>query len=236
MGDRAFRSPDEIKTSVSTITHSLSAEIKRHKRSAMLLVATIVIGVTAFSYFFYFSRVRGRSAISGETTAKPAIRSLAVLPLENLSGDASQDYFADGMTEELNTELAKIGTLRVISRSSTMGYKGTRKSIPEIARELNVEAIVQGSVLRSGDKVRINTQLFSASTGQNLWANSYERALRDVLSLQGEVARGIVDEIKIKLTPQEQAVLTRARSINPEAQDAYLKGLDYFNQGVNNPV
>ena len=166
-------------------------------------------------------------------TAQPPINPLAVLPLENRSGDASQDYFADGMTEELSSELSKIGSLRVISRSSTIQYKGARKSLSEIARELNVDAIVVGSVWRSGDKVRINTQLYRASTDQNVWANSYERDLRDILSLQGEVARGIAGEIKIKLTLQEQASLSQAHSINSQAQDAYLRGLEYFNQAAN---
>ena len=128
-----------------------------------------------------------------------AIESLAVLPLENLSSDTSQGYFADGMTESLITELAKIRALRVMSRPSVMQYKGARKPLPEIARELKVDAVLAGSVVRSGERVRITVQLIHAATDRNLWADSYERDLRDVLALQKEVTRNIVGEIRISL-------------------------------------
>ncbi len=164
------------------------------------------------------------------------VKSIAVLPLENLSGDASQDYFADGMTDAVITELAKIGNLRVISRNSTMQYKGTRKKITEIADELNVDAVVVGTVLRSSDKVRISTQMFRASDDQNIWSNSYERDIRDVLALQSEVSRGIVSEIKVKLPPQEQAGLTSKSAIKPEANDALFRGRYYFYQAINNAI
>jgi eukaryotic-like serine/threonine-protein kinase len=160
----------------------------------------------------------------------PRIESLAVLPLENLSGDATQDYFADGMTEELITNLAKIRALRVISRTSAMRYKGTHKSLPEIAGELNVDGVIEGSVERSGDRVRITAQLIVASTDTHLWAESYERDVRDVLALEDEVARAIANEVKVTLTPQEQAALTGRRPINPEAYEAYLKGRYYWSQ------
>jgi serine/threonine protein kinase len=177
----------------------------------------------------------------------PRIQSLAVLPLENLSGDTTQEYFADGMTEELTTDLAKIATLRVISRTSAMRYKGARRSLPEIARELNVDGVIEGSVERSANRVRITAQLIYAPTDTHLWANSYQRDLRDVLALQDEVARAIASEIKIKLTQKEQARLTRTGTVKPEAYEAYLrgrfywskrteegekKGLDYFQQAV----
>jgi len=158
------------------------------------------------------------------------IQSLAVLPIENLSGDASQDYFADGMTEALITELAKISAPRVISRPSVMQYKGAHKALPEIARELNVDAVLAGSALRSGERVRITVQLIHVVTDRNLWADSYERDLRDVLALQREVARQIASEIRIKLTPQEQAQLGNARPVNPEAYDYYLRGRFYANR------
>jgi TolB-like protein len=158
------------------------------------------------------------------------IESLAVLPLENLSGDATQDYFADGMTEELTTNLAKIRALRVISRTSVMRYKGTRKSLPEVARELNVDGVIEGSVQRSGDRVRITAQLIHAPTDTHVWAESYERDLRDVLALQDEVANAIADEVKIKLTPQERVSLTSSRPVNPEAYEAYLKGRYYWSK------
>ena len=159
------------------------------------------------------------------------IRSLAVLPLENLSQDPEQEYFADGMTEALTTELAQIGTLKVISRTSVMQYKGTKKSLPQIAQELGVDAVVEGAVQRSGDKVGISVQLIRAPSDRHLWAKSYERDLRDVLALQREIAHAIADEIKVKLTPQEQARLTTARPVNPEAHEAYLKGLYYYSAG-----
>jgi TolB-like protein/DNA-binding winged helix-turn-helix (wHTH) protein/Tfp pilus assembly protein PilF len=158
------------------------------------------------------------------------IRSLAVLPLENLTGDSSQDYFVDGMTEELITDLGKIGELRVISRTSTMHYKGTHKTLPQIGRELNVDAVIEGAVLRSGDRVRITAQLVEAPSDRHLWAESYERDLRDVLALQDEVARAIANEVKIKLSPQEQIRLASARPVDPEAYEDYLKGRYEWNK------
>ena len=153
------------------------------------------------------------------------IRTLAVLPLENLSGDPQQEYFADGMTEALITSLAKISALKVISRTSVMQYKGTQKPLPEIARELNVDAVVEGSVVASGDQVRITAQLIQARNDQHLWAESYQRSLRDILALQDEVARTIAREIRVNVTPLEQTRLTSARAINPQAHEAYLRGL-----------
>ena len=158
------------------------------------------------------------------------IKAGAVLPLTNTSRDPEQDYFADGMTEALITDLAQIGALRVISRTSVMRYKGTDKPLPEIARELTVDAVVEGSVLRSGERVRITAELIDARTDEHLWAKSYERDLRDILTLQSEVARAVAEEIKIKLTPQEQARLGRARPVNPAAHEAYLKGRYYWNK------
>jgi serine/threonine protein kinase/TolB-like protein/Tfp pilus assembly protein PilF len=160
----------------------------------------------------------------------PRIESIAVLPLANLSGDPEQEYFADGMTEELITSLAKIGSLRVISRNSVMQYKGQRKPTPQIAKELNVDAIVEGSVQRSGNRVRISAQLIQAATDQHLWAETYDRDLRDVLALQSEVARTVAQQIKATLTPQEQTRLAATHPVNPGAHDAYLKGRYYLNK------
>jgi TolB-like protein/DNA-binding winged helix-turn-helix (wHTH) protein/Flp pilus assembly protein TadD len=188
----------------------------------LLLPALLVLTLVAV----FFSSVRawrGHSAVS-------RIRSLAVLPLENLSGDPSQEYFADGMTDELTTNLAKIKSLRVISRSSAMQYKRTRKPLAEIARALSVDAVVEGSVARSGDKVRITAQLIEARTDQHVWAEEYNRDLRDVVTLQGEVARDIAQEIRIAVTPEERAQLTGPRRVNPEAYEAYLKGRYYWNK------
>jgi TolB-like protein/DNA-binding winged helix-turn-helix (wHTH) protein len=160
----------------------------------------------------------------------PHIRSLAVLPLDNLSGDAGQDYFADGMTDELITDLAQIRALRVVSRTSVMMYKGTRKSLPQIARELNVDAVVEGSVLRSGDQVRITAQLIQVPADKHLWANSYQGNLRDTLAVQNQVARAIAEQIRIEVTPQEKAVLQKEKPIDPAAHEAYLKGRYFWNQ------
>jgi TolB-like protein/Tfp pilus assembly protein PilF len=160
----------------------------------------------------------------------PRIQAIAVLPLENLSGESAQDYFADGMTETLIATLAKIGALRVISRTSAMQYKSVRKSLPLIARELNVDAVIEGSVLRDGQRVRITTQLIQAATDQHLWAESYERDFRDLLSLQSEIARQVASEIKVLVTPEEKARLSTTRPVNPSAHEAYLKGRFYWNK------
>lgn len=170
--------------------------------------------------------VRTASAILAPDSGGLAPR-VAVLPLENLSGDPAQEYFVDGMTDALITALAKIPTLRVISRSSVMPYKTARKAVPEIARELQVDAIVEGTVMRSGSRVRITAQLVRALTDHHLWAETYERELQDVLALQGEVARAIADEIPIKLTPQDQVRLTNVRTVRPQAYEAYLRA-NYF--------
>ena len=158
------------------------------------------------------------------TVRRKRMQSLAVLPLTNLSRDPEQEYFADGMTEALIADLAKIRALRVISRTSVMRYKATDKSLPEIAEELNVDAVVEGSVLRAGQQVRITAQLIHAATDTHLWAESYERDLQDVLLLQSEVARTIAREIQVAVTPEEKKRLASARPVNPEAHEAYLKG------------
>jgi TolB-like protein/DNA-binding winged helix-turn-helix (wHTH) protein/tetratricopeptide (TPR) repeat protein len=155
---------------------------------------------------------------------KPRIQALAVLPLANLSGDPQQEYFADGMTEALITELSKISAPRVISRQSVMQYKGSKKPLQEIARELNVDAVLEGAVERWGGRVRVSIHLDQVSPESQLWANQYNRDIRDVLRLQDEIARTVTDEIQIKLTSQERALLTGARSVDPEAHDDYLRG------------
>jgi TolB-like protein/DNA-binding winged helix-turn-helix (wHTH) protein/Flp pilus assembly protein TadD len=160
----------------------------------------------------------------------PGIRSLAVLPLESLSSDASQDYFADGMTDELISDLGQISALRVISRTSVMGYKRARKPLPQIARELNVDAVVEGTVLRSGDQVRITAQLIEGSSDRHLWSQSYEGQLRDTLALQNQVARAIADEIRVNLNSQERAALKNVQVVNPEAYESYLKGRYFWNK------
>lgn len=157
-----------------------------------------------------------------------SIQSIAVLPLQNLTGDPAQEYFVDGMTEALITDLAQINTLTVISQTSAMSYKDSHKSLPEVAKELNVEGVVEGAVMRSGNRVRIDAQLIYAPTDQHFWAKSYERSLSDVLLLQSEVAQAITEEIRAKLTRPGQARRASARAVNPEAYEAYLKGRYYF--------
>ena len=187
------------------------------------LALIIIITIITLSILSVW-RLRSRAPASA------GIRSIAVLPLENLSGDASQSYFADGMTDELITDLAQISALRVISRTSVMVYKGARKPLPQIARELNVDAVVEGTVLRSGDQVRITAQLIEAATDKHLWSQSYEGELRDTLALQNRVASAIADQIRINLTPQEQAALKNVKVVNPDAYESYLKGRYFWNK------
>ena len=179
--------------------------------------------------------------------SNPQVRSLAVLPLENLSGDPTQEYFADGMTEELITELAEVGSVRVISRTSVMQYKGAQKPLRQIANELGVDAIVEGSVLRSGQHVRVTAQLIDATTDQHLWARSYDRELGDVLLLQSDMAGSIAQEIRAKINGNARPLVTQVSRVDPEEQDLYLrgryhlgkgsedeinKGIEYFRQGI----
>ena len=158
----------------------------------------------------------------------PAIHSLAVLPLQNLSGDAGQDYFADGMTEELITELSRLNAMKVISRTSVMRYKKSSKSLPEIARELNVDAILEGSVLRSGDRIRITAQLIQAQTDANLWAETYDRSIEDTLQLQETVATAIASKIKSSLVPIGTTGSKAEHPVNFKAHEAYLRGLQQY--------
>ena len=182
-------------------------------RSAVFLIVALAGAVIAYRNF----------ATSGSSPSPP-IGSIAVLPLENLSGDPAQEYFADGMTEALISSLAQIRALKVISRTSIMRYKGVRRSLPEIARELNVDAVIEGTVQRSGGRVRVTAQLIHAATDAHVWSREYERDLTDVLKLQSEVARAVAAEIRIQVTPEERARLASARTIDPQAHEAYLLG------------
>ena len=188
----------------------------RTRTLALLGVAAVVIAAVVFTIWFARN-------LRAPATA-PQIKSLAVLPLENLSGDASQDYFAEGMTETLIAGLAKVVELRVTARTSVVQYKGSPKSLKQIAQELNVDAVAEGSVQRSGDKVRVTVRLIDAATEKLLWSGEYDRDLRDVLTLQNEIAQEVTQAIRIKLTPQEQGRLTQARRINPAAYDDFLRG------------
>jgi len=188
---------------------------------AVVVAAALVATVAGLN----FSTVQTR--LLPWTLHAAPIQSLAVLPLQNLSGDPEQEYLADGMTEALITNLANISSLRVISRTSAMHYQGSRRPLPEIAHELNVDAVVEGSVMRFGNRVRIDAQLIQAVPERHLWARAYERDLGDVLMLQSEVASAIAAQVQAKVSPKERTLLASARPVNPQAYEAYLKG-EYF--------
>jgi TolB-like protein/class 3 adenylate cyclase len=197
---------------------------KSSPRAVLLVAATVILllalGVGAWLLYSRYAP----APESGQ------IRSIAVLPLENLSGDPEQEYFADGMTEALIGGLAKIGSLRVISRTSVMQYKGTRRPLPEIARELNVDSVVEGTVSREGDRVRVTAQLIDARSDAHLWSERFDRDIRGVLALQSEVAQAIARGIHVTLSPEEMARLSQHRQVDPAAHEAYLKGRYFFSK------
>ena len=195
-------------------------------RSGRAMAAAAVITAIVLGLAFRAPWLRGR----GQDTPPTAIRSLAVLPFENLTGSADQDYFVDGMTDALITDLAQARALRVISRTSVMRYKRTTKSLPRVAEELGVDAVVEGTVTRAGDRVRITAQLIQATTDRHLWAQSYEREIRDVLGLQREVAAAVAQAIQVKLQPEARPRRAQAREVEPEAYEAYLKGRYYWSK------
>jgi TolB-like protein/DNA-binding winged helix-turn-helix (wHTH) protein/Tfp pilus assembly protein PilF len=196
---------------------------------ATLAFALVLLAAVALN-------VRGMRDAFRAGSDSGAIRSLAVLPLANLSGDADQDYFVDGMADALRQRLESIRALRVISRTSSMHYRESSKPLPEIARELNVDGIVEGSVLRSGDRVRITVQLIRVANNSRLWGNSYDGDLRDVFALQGEVAGRIVDEIRVKLAPPDRARLADVRTSSPDAYLAYSKGRFFWNKRTHEDI
>ena len=197
------------------------------KKSPVLVAATVgVFAVLALGAIAFVMNRGGQAKKAGESP----ITSIAVLPLKNLSGNPEQEYFADGMTEELIGRLANIHGLRVISRTSAMPFKDTRQPIPEIARTLQVDALLEGSVIREGDRVRVNAQLIRGATDEHIWAEEYQRDYRNVLTLQEELAKTIAQKIMISLTPEEQAGLSTPVTVDPEVHESYLKGRYYLNQ------
>jgi TolB-like protein/DNA-binding winged helix-turn-helix (wHTH) protein/Flp pilus assembly protein TadD len=178
-----------------------------------------LVAASAISWLFYH-----------DIYSSPAIRSLAVLPLENLSEDSSQDYFADGMTDALIARLAQISTLRVISRTSVMTYKNVHRPLAEIARDLNVDAVVEGSVSRAGERIRVTAQLIDARNEKHIWAANYDEDIRDTLVLQSKVTRAIAEQIRATVNPQEQLTLAKSRTVDPDAYEAYLKGRYFWNK------
>jgi len=206
------------------VAQPVTSSSGRGRRTALNASAGVVI-LAVLAVVFVRSRSSAPTPAAGQASQPRVIRSIAVLPLDNYSGDPNQEYFADGMTDELTTDLATISALRVISRGSVMQYKGAhRPPTPEIAKALNVDAVVEGSVMRVGNNVRITAQLIDAPDDKHLWAKSYERDSKDVLAMQDEIAQPIAKEINVDLTPDEQARLSSAPIVNPEAHDAYLKG------------
>jgi TolB-like protein len=227
-----YRSASEVEAALQALDPSVirKAAGLGSRQSWAMAAGAVVIAAIAIALALRTGEIQKRIAGGGDggggdgAADRPHISSLAVLPLANLSGDPTQEYFADGMTEELITDLAPIRSLRVISRTSVMPFKGSKKSLKEIASALNVDGIVEGSVLRAGDKVRITAQLIEAAEDRHLWAKSYERDLKDVLGLQSEVARDIAGEIQLRLSPQESARMMRRKVVNPEAYELYLRG------------
>jgi TolB-like protein/DNA-binding winged helix-turn-helix (wHTH) protein len=215
--------PVRVKPSAAPPVKQLAAQQAR---------AWIWMAAAALVFLLVWLGVHEKAWFLGQKQSVPhrATASLAVLPLVNLSGDPAQEYLADGMTEELITELSKIRALKVISRTSVMQYKGAKKTLPEIARELNVDGVVEGSVLRSGNRVRITAQLIYAATDTHLWAESYERDLGDILNMQRELAREIAQEIKITVSPSEEKQLANSATVNPQAHDLDLKGRFFWNR------
>ena len=194
-------------------------EIARHGARARRWLVVCGVAILALLVVAYFTT---RSRLRGATRSK--IRSLAVLPLKNLSGDPTQEYLADGMTEALIGRLSSIHDLRVISRTSAMQFKNTPLSVPEIAKTLHIDAIVEGSVIRDAGRIRVHAQLIRAATDEHFWSETYDRELRDVLALQSEVAQSIARKVEITLTGEEHAMLTAARSVSPDVYETYLKG------------
>jgi len=203
-----------------------------HKMRWWLILAGIVLVVLAAIVILRWGGIRTRSNGYGS----PVIKAIAVLPLENISHDQEQEYFVDGMTDELITNLARIRGIHVISRTSVMPYKGTRKTLHQIAKELHVDAVVEGSVLRDGNHLRVTAQLIYAPTDTHVWAESYQRDLRDVLAVQDEVAHAIASEINVKLTAPEEERLVQAHSSSFAAHDAYLKGRYHLQQGTEDQM
>jgi TolB-like protein/tetratricopeptide (TPR) repeat protein len=192
-------------------------------RPWLALVGMLALGLPAVAYFAWRGEA-GRAAL-------PKIKSLAVLPLKNLSGDPAQEYLADGMTEALIGRLATINGLRVISRTSAMQFKDTHKTVPEIGEELNVDSIVEGSVIREGNRIRVFAQLIRAATDEHLWSATYDRELRDVLVLQSDVSQAIAGKVEVALTGKERERLTATRTVSPEVYESFLKGSFALDKG-----
>jgi len=216
-----------VKARPSTFVYRVSKFVQRHKTEVSACFAILAVIAAAASFSFNAPGLRNRLTAA----ASPAkIQSLAVIPLVNISGDPNQDYFSDGMTDALITNLAQIGSLKVISRTSSMRYKQTKKSLPEIARELSVDGIIEGTVQRSGDRVRISAQLIQGPSDKHLWANSYERDVRDVFVLEREIAGDITRQVRAQVTTEKQGHLAQQRPVSPRALEAFLQGNSHMHR------
>jgi TolB-like protein/Tfp pilus assembly protein PilF len=220
----APKSSQSMDVETAELSQSMLAAETKSARASWRKGAVLVVVLMAIAGFIALEALKN-------PPSAPQIRSIAILPLVNLSGDPAQDYFADGMTEELIAEMGQVPALRVISRTSVMTYKATKKTLPEIARDLHVDGIVEGSIVREGNRVRIIAQLIDSRSDQHIWAQTYERDITSVLELQSEVARAITDQVRIELTPQQQAHLTRTRRAAPAALEMYLHGMQLLNAG-----
>lgn len=231
-----FIAPVDVAGLVPALEPEGAAPLQRRWVVAVVSGAVVAIAAVVFALNVGSLRDRLLTALHLKSAAPPGIESIAVLPLENLSHDPEQEYFADGLTDALITDLGNISTLRVISRTSVMQYKGTQKPLPQIARELNVDAAVEGTVKRSGNRVRITAQLLHARTDRHLWAETYERDFEDVVRLERQVALAIAHEVTGRLTPAQETRMARSTTTNPRAYDAYLRGRYLFNQRTEEPV
>jgi TolB-like protein len=221
---RKLRSEEEQELALEAAgAGSRQASVARRRRG-LILGSSVVVLAAIVSLAYFATRVRAKDA------SRAKVHSLAVLPLQNLSGDPSQDYIADGMTEELIGRLSRIHGLRVISRTSAMHFKNTQLSVPEIARMLGVDAIVEGSLVQEGHQIRVHAQLIRAATDEHIWAGEYQREYQSILEVQEEVARNIVEQIELNLTPEERARLASGPPVDLQAYENYLKGRYYFSQ------
>jgi TolB-like protein len=222
-GQGEVRSDERVEATVG--------EAPNYPNERLRLRTRILVGVVIGFILIAIAGYTGFKRWHSDSSAQSEIRSIAILPLQNLSGDPGQDYFADGMTEELINSLGQVSTLHVISLTSAMSYKGTKKKLPEIARELNVDGVVEGTVQRAGKQVRISAQLIDARTDRPVWAHTYIRDFTSILALQEEVAQAVAEEVSINERPQQQAHIAGMRQVNAEAEDLYLQGMFRLNAG-----
>src|SRR6476660_2527354 len=240
LGNREL--PEKFQQAKATLTAPpTSAPVAKPARRSRTLIAALIIAAAVATGFYIFSHRPTPIAPSSASTATPAAvvipeKSIAVLPFENLSRDPDNAYFADGIQDEILTRLAKIADLKVISRTSTQHYKSAPENLPEIARLLGVAHILEGSVQKSGEAVRVNVQLIKAANDSHLWADTYDRKLTDIFSVETEVAKAIAEQLRAKLTGQEEQVIAAKPTDNPEAYDAYLRGLAYTLKTSNSPA